>query len=88
MSYMYYYDRDGISYQELKQALGLSDNQLGPQLLWLKKNKYVKLEVAELDGKGISVYYITEKGKEVYKEIVSWIKELPLKKEVCGNERI
>jgi DNA-binding MarR family transcriptional regulator len=78
LSYLDYYGKDGVMYKELKNALGLSDSQLGPQLLWLKEKGYVKTEPQKLDEKELSVYYITEKGKIAYKSIVDWIKTIPI----------
>lgn len=82
LSYMYLYDRDGISYRELKAALDLSDSQLGPQLLWLRKYKYAEVREEQSDNSGISVYYITQKGRDVYEQIMTWIAALPLGSEI------
>jgi len=85
LSYLNYYNKDGIMYKELKNALGLSDSQIGPQLLWLRKKGYVKTETQKLDNKELVVYYITEKGKNAYKSIIEWIKTLPVYENLEGG---
>ena len=84
LSYLYLYDNDGVAYRDLKAALGLSDSQLGPQLLWLRKGRYVKVRDEKLDSVGLAVYYITEEGRQAYEEILSWMAAIPLEMQVAA----
>ncbi len=78
LAYMYYYDKDGIEYREIKAALYLKDSQLSPQLLWLRKNLYASFNEQQFDDQKLSVYYITKEGKKAYNKIITWMEEIPL----------
>jgi len=77
LSYMYYYDKDGILYQELKSVLVLKDSTLAPQLRWLKEKGYAKANDEDLDSGKIVVYYITDEGRRAYREVLNWLDHLP-----------
>jgi DNA-binding MarR family transcriptional regulator len=72
-----YYEQDGnqegLPYQDIKDALGLEDGSLGPNLIWLKKEGYIRSSDTRLGDKTVVVYYIEENGKKAYEEIKSWI---------------
>jgi DNA-binding MarR family transcriptional regulator len=81
LSNMYYYgkeEKEGISYKDLKAALGLSDSTLAPQLSWLKEKGYVESKEEPLNNEKQLVYYITDKGREVYEAVLDWLNSLPL----------
>ena len=68
-----YYGKDGITYQDIKDALKLEDGSLGPNLSWLKDKGYVRAEDTIMEDKIVVVYYIEENGRNVYAEVKSWL---------------
>ncbi len=68
-----YYKNDGLTYQDIKDALKLEDGSLGPNLSWLKKEGYVRAEDTAVEDKTIIVYYIEESGRKVYAEVKLWL---------------
>ena len=68
-----YYGRDGLSYQDIKDALNLKDGSLGPNLSWLKQKEYIRAENTIMDGKKVAVYYIEKEGIKVYSEVKLWL---------------
>ena len=73
MAMLSYYDKDGLSYQDIKDTLKLEDGSLAPNLLWLKKHRYIRSEDTKVEGKTIVVYYIEENGRKAYNEMRSWL---------------
>ncbi len=71
-----YYDKDGLSYQDIKDTLKLEDGSLAPNLLWLKKHHYIRSEGTKMEDKTIAVYYIEEDGRKAYNEIKSWLGQI------------
>ncbi len=68
-----YYGKNGISYQDIKDALKLQDGSLGPNIAWMKQRGYIKSNEERVNGKSAVVYYITEAGQEAYREIKMWL---------------
>ncbi|MEM0148913.1 MAG: transcriptional regulator [Candidatus Micrarchaeaceae archaeon] len=68
-----YYREDGVSYQDIKDALKLADGSLGPNLRWLKEHGYVESKEEKVEDKAIVVYYITESGKEACSSVKTWL---------------
>lgn len=68
-----YYGEDGVAYQDIKDALKLEDGSLGPNLMWLKKQGYVKSKEEKVEDKTIVVYYITESGKQTRNSVKHWL---------------
>ena len=73
-----YYGKDGLSYQDIKDALGLEDGSLGPNLLWLKKDGYIRSEDTKVEDRTVVVYYIEENGKKAHNEIKVWLARIHL----------
>ncbi len=67
-----YYGGDGVSYQDIKDALKLEDGSLGPNLMWLKENGYVESKEEKVEDKTIVVYYITNPGKQACNSVKQW----------------
>ncbi len=76
MSQLYSFGEEGVPYRDLKAEFGLEDNLLGPQLLWLKSNKYIRPKEESLDKESIAVYYITKEGIVAYEKVLEWLKSL------------
>jgi DNA-binding PadR family transcriptional regulator len=76
MAMLSYYGDDGLPYQDIKGVLGLEDGSLGPNLMWLKKQGYIKVEEAEVEDKTVAVYYMTEEGKNAYAMVSAWLDKL------------
>ncbi len=68
-----YYGHDGVSYQDIKDAVKLEDGSLGPNLVWMKDHGYIKSKEEKANGKTAVVYYITESGRQAYQEIKRWL---------------
>ena len=68
-----YYGKDGLTYQDIKDALKLEDGSLGPNLSWLKEKGYVRAEDTIVEDRTVAVYYIEESGRNVYAEVKSWL---------------
>lgn len=87
LSQLYFFERDGVPYRDLRAELELDDSGFGPQLKFLKDEGYVKVKEVGLNDEKITVYYITESGKRAYKEILEWIRGLPISAELnAGNK--
>ena len=72
-----YYEQDsnqeGLPYQDIKDALGLEDGSLGPNLLWLKDQGYIRAADTKVGDKTVVVYYIEEDGRKAYNEMKLWL---------------
>ncbi len=72
-----YYEQDGnqegLPYQDIKDALGLEDGSLGPNLLWLKNQGYIRAADTKVGDKTVVVYYIEENGRKAYGEMKLWL---------------
>lgn len=68
-----YYGKDGLTYQDIKDALKLEDGSLGPNLSWLKEEGYIRAEDTKIEDRTVAVYYIEEDGKKVYGEVRLWL---------------
>ncbi len=77
LSQLYFFDRDGVQYIDLKTETGLKDSFLGPQLKWLEDKRYIRRKEESMDDKKEAVYYITDKGREKYKTVLDWLLSLP-----------
>lgn len=73
---LYYVDKDGLPYEELRNITGLSEGTLNPTLTLLKKEELVRSEETSLDKKRAVILYITDKGKDAYKNLLDWFKKL------------
>ena len=73
---------DGLQYRELKSALGLSDGKLASNLDRLITMGYVEKSVIKLEQRHLSLYVLTQKGKEEIVKIVDWMSML---KKVVGE---
>lgn len=73
LAMLYYYGKDGLSYQDIKDTLKLEDGSLAPNLLWLKNNHHIRSEDTKVEDRTIVVYYIEKKGEKAYEEIKSWL---------------
>ncbi|MGC8556825.1 MAG: transcriptional regulator [Fervidicoccus sp.] len=71
-----YVDKDGLPYEELRNITGLSEGTLNPTLVFLKKEELIRTEETSLDKKRAIILYITEKGKNAYKNLSDWFKKL------------
>jgi DNA-binding PadR family transcriptional regulator len=79
-----YYEKDGVAYQDIKDALKLEDGSLGPNLMWLKEHGYVEPREEKVEDKTIVVYYITVSGKQACNSVKQWLDSIfihPDKKE-------
>ena len=76
MAMLDYYGKDGVLYQEIKDAFKLSDGSLGPNLTWLKDNKYIEERDEEIEGHNVAVYYATDEGKLAYIQVKKWLDTL------------
>lgn len=81
-----YYGEDGVSYQDIKDAVKLEDGSLGPNLIWLKEHGYVEPREENVEDKKIVVYYITESGKQARNSVKQWLDSIFMKPE--KKERI
>jgi DNA-binding MarR family transcriptional regulator len=79
LSQLFFFDKDGVPYRDLKSELGLGDSHFGPQIKLLKDEGYVEAKEQTLNNEKLTVYYITNKGKQAYSMILEWIKTLPIK---------
>jgi len=68
-----YYGKDGLTYQDIKDALNLEEGSLGPNLSWLKEKGYIRAEDTKIEDRTIVVYYIEETGKKVYAQVKLWL---------------
>jgi DNA-binding PadR family transcriptional regulator len=68
-----YYGKDGVAYQDIKDALKLEDGSLGPNLMWLKENGYAESKEEKVEDKAIAVYYITGSGKQACYNVKQWL---------------
>lgn len=73
MAMLDYYGEDGLPYQDMKDAFKLPDGSLGPNLTWLKDNKYIEAHDEEIEGHSVVVYYATEEGKQAYTQVKKWL---------------
>lgn len=71
-----YYEKDGLTYQDIKDALKLEDGSLGPNLSGLKRKGYIQAEDTKVGDKTFAVYYITDEGKKAYLEVRGWLNNL------------
>ncbi len=71
-----YVDKDGLPYEELRNITGLSEGTLNPTLAFLRKEELIRTEETSLDKKRAIILYITEKGKDAYKNLLDWFKKL------------
>ncbi len=70
---LYYFDQDGISYDDLKDTrkIGIPEGSLSPNLLWLKLYGYIREDTVEDERK--TAYYITQQGKNAFLELHKWL---------------
>ena len=73
LTILYHYDKIGIQYRELKQALGLSDGNLYSNLTSLIEMGFVKETEIELDNRKMKIYNLTKKGKKDLEKIMKWV---------------
>ena len=76
MAMLDYYGEDGLPYQDIKDAFKLPDGSLSPNLVWLKKNKYIESRNERIEGHSVVVYYATEEGKQAYTKVKRWLNTL------------
>ncbi len=75
--------KDGVTYRELKAALGVSDGALFTNLSVLEKMGYVSSEEISLEGKKLKSYRITQEGLLAWERIRNWLKKFV----ECGGEK-
>ena len=76
MAMLDYCGKDGVPYQDIKDALRLPDGSLGPNLAWLKKNGYLEARDEMVEGRNVAVYYATDEGKQAYAQVKKWLDTL------------
>ncbi len=81
-----YYGNDGLSYQDIKDALKLKDGSLGPNLAWLKGHGYIEPKEERVDEKTVIVYYITEAGKQACTDAKHWLGGIFVQQELQGSK--
>jgi len=67
------YIRDGVQFRVLKNLLNISDGKLQADLENLKEMGYIEKIKVDLDNKKVTIYMITDSGKNEIKKITSWI---------------
>ncbi|MFA5050366.1 MAG: transcriptional regulator [Candidatus Micrarchaeia archaeon] len=68
---------EGSTYRDLKAGLEMDDGILFSNLAVLEDMCYVKKEEkTNLDGKNLTVFNITEDGKNEVKKLRSWLEEI------------
>jgi len=67
--------KDGVTYRELKAALGVSDGALFTNLSFLEKTGYVTSKEITLEGKNLKSYQITQEGLLAWERISNWLKK-------------
>lgn len=71
-----YAGKDGLQYREFQSSLNITDGRLIAILAKLEELRYIKRQMARLGSREISIYSITEEGKENLKTIVDWMENL------------
>jgi DNA-binding MarR family transcriptional regulator len=66
------YIRDGVQFRVLKNLLNISDGKLQADLENLNEMGYVEKIKVDLDNKKVTIYMITDSGKNEIKKIISW----------------
>jgi DNA-binding MarR family transcriptional regulator len=64
---------DGITYRELKSALGLSDGVLFSNLQALQGMGYVSFSTIKLENKELQLWKITPDGLNEWKNVRKWL---------------
>jgi len=65
--------KDGLQYRELKALLNVSDGKLQADLENLREMGYIQKIKVDLDNKKITIYMITDSGKNEIEKIGSWV---------------
>ena len=73
LTLLYNYDKIGIQYRELKQALGLSDGNLYSNLSNLIEMGFIQETEIVLDNRTMKIYNLTKKGKSNLRKIMEWV---------------
>lgn len=68
--------QDGVTYRELKAALGVTDGALYTNLKVLEKNGYIRASKIILEGKTLEAYQISEEGMLAWERTKGWLKRL------------
>jgi DNA-binding MarR family transcriptional regulator len=69
-----FYSIEGIQYRELKAALNLSDGKIKSDLDVLLNLGYIEKNEVELDNRSLTIFLITESGKNEIEKIKKWMK--------------
>lgn len=67
------YIRDGVQFRVLKNLLNISDGKLQADLENLNEMGYIEKLKVDLDNKKVTIYMITNSGRNEIKKIISWI---------------
>lgn len=67
-----FYIKDGLQFRELKALLNVSDGKLQSDLDNLKEMGYIQKIKVDLDNKKVTIYMITDSGKNEIEKIISW----------------
>ncbi len=71
-----YYSIDGMQYRELKAALQLSDGKIKSDLDNLLHMGYIQKNEVEMDNRKLTIYSITDLGKNEVEKIIKWMKTI------------
>ncbi len=75
------YIRDGVQFRVLKNLLNISDGKLQANLENLNEMGYIEKIKVDLDNKKVTIYMITDSGKNEINKITSWIEIIKKMKE-------
>jgi DNA-binding MarR family transcriptional regulator len=70
------FEKDGISYRELKATLNVTDGNLFTNLKVLQEMGYIKLlKEVKIEGKKLDAYIITKEGLEEWIKTKNWLRK-------------
>ena len=67
---------DALTFWELKKTLKVTDGNLSVHLKLLEKHHYVTVKKSFIGRKPRSTYFLTEQGKDAFKEYVQLLEKL------------
>ncbi len=76
MQRLYPLGKDGACFRELKYDMALEEGVIFANLKALKKLGYIDDEEIEVNGRKMTLFYITDLGKENFEKSIIWLKEV------------